>query len=134
MYNQFERPITMKQILIIENDAYDAILIEMALDPLQCDVIVQENIERGLAVLQTECPDLILLNIETIRLTDQSDTRQLKYTAHDLNIPIIVMTSGAMNETKPLTVNFEAEITKPIQTHTFLNQIYEHLTVTEAAS
>jgi diguanylate cyclase (GGDEF)-like protein len=108
--------ITEPTVLLIDDDAMIRLLAAEALEDAGFKVVVAANAERGLALFETACADLVLLDIMMPGMSGYEACAHIR--AHRLgqHIPIIVMTG--LDDRKSILEAYEAGatdfITKPI--------------------
>ncbi len=109
----------MARILIIEDTENNRVLLTRRLKPRGHEIVTAEDAERGLALVEAEPPDLILMDVGLPGMDGWSATRQLKAIPTSSQIPVIALTAHAMEgdrekavaagcddyETKPIDVN-----------------------------
>ena len=86
----------MARILVIEDTENNRILLTRRLKPHGHEVLAAEDAERGLALAQSERPDLILMDVGLPGMDGWTATRQLKANPATQQIPVIVLTAHAM--------------------------------------
>ncbi len=115
----------MPKILIIEDTENNRVLLTRRLKPRGYDIVTAEDAERGLAVVPTELPDLILMDVGLPGMDGWTATRQLKSDATTQAIPIIALTAHAMegDREKAMEAGCEDYETKPIDFARLLEKI-----------
>ena len=117
------------RILYIEDNEQNLYLVRFILEKhgYQVDVARdgQEGIEKAAALL----PDLILLDIQLPHMDGYAVARQLRSNADLALIPIVAVTSYAMqgDREKALAAGCNGYIEKPINPDTFMQQVEQHL-------
>lgn len=86
----------MSKILIIEDTENNRVLLTRRLKPRGHVVVLAEDAERGLALVPTERPELILMDVGLPGMDGWSAARQLKADPVNRLIPIIALTAHAM--------------------------------------
>jgi two-component system cell cycle response regulator DivK len=106
----------MAKILIIEDTENNRVLLTRRLKPRGHDIVTAENAENGLAMVATERPDLILMDVGLPGMDGWSATRQLKSDPANRQIPVIALTAHAMDgdREKALEAGCDDYETKPI--------------------
>ncbi len=117
------------RILYIEDNEQNLYLVKFILEKHGYEVDValdgQEGIEKAAALL----PDLILLDIQLPHMDGYAVARQLRNNADLALIPIVAVTSYAMqgDREKALAAGCNGYIEKPINPDTFMQQVEQHL-------
>ena len=106
----------MPKILIIEDTENNRVLLTRRLKPRGYDIVTAEDAERGLAIVPTERPDLILMDVGLPGMDGWAATRQLKSDATTVGIPVIALTAHAMqgDREKATEAGCDDYETKPI--------------------
>lgn len=109
----------MAKILIIEDTENNRVLLSRRLKPKGHVVVTADDAESGLALVQVEQPNLILMDVGLPGMDGWAATRQLKANEATRSIPVIALTAHAMQgdreaaraagcddyETKPIDFN-----------------------------
>jgi two-component system, cell cycle response regulator DivK len=106
----------MAKILIIEDTENNRVLLTRRLKPKGHEVVTAENAEAGLALVTTERPDLILMDVGLPGMDGWAATRQLKADPASRQIPVIALTAHAMDgdRQKAMEAGCDDYETKPI--------------------
>lgn len=106
----------MAKILIIEDTENNRILLTRRLKLRSHETVTAEDAERGLALAETERPDLILMDVGLPGMDGWAAARHLKENPATRQIPVIALTAHAMEDdrTKALSAGFDDYETKPI--------------------
>jgi CheY-like chemotaxis protein len=106
----------MAKILIIEDTENNRVLLTRRLKPRGHEVVTAENAESGLAMVASERPDLILMDVGLPGMDGWSATRQLKSDPLNRQIPVIALTAHAMDgdREKAIEAGCDDYETKPI--------------------
>lgn len=104
----------MKSILIVDDDNINCVLAKSALEDTY-RVITARSGKEALAFLETEVPDLILMDIVMPEMNGKEVVRQIKKNKKWFRIPIVFLTavSNPMTEAECLECGAEDFITKP---------------------
>lgn len=86
----------MAKILIIEDDENTRVLLTRRFKMRGFEVIAAEDAERGLSLVLSGRPDLVLMDIGLPGLDGWSATRQLKSDPNMRMLPVIALTAHAM--------------------------------------
>src|SRR5438093_13621826 len=121
----------MPKILVIKDTENNRVRLARRLKPKGYDIVTAEDAERGLAMVPTERPDLILMDVGLPGMDGWTATRQLKTDPVTQLIPVIALTAHAMqgDRDKAAEAGCDDSQTKPID----LNRMFEK-TATVSAS
>jgi CheY-like chemotaxis protein len=105
----------MKRIAVIEDNPDNRLLVRVILEPLY-EVTEYETGFAGLAGLQREQPDLVLLDISLPEMDGSEVLRRIRADANLKSLPVIALTAHAMSgdREKYLGAGFNDYVTKPI--------------------
>jgi len=123
-----------QKIVVIEDNALNMKLVRSLLIRGGYNVIEAGDAETGIALARDHRPDLILMDIQLPGMDGISATRHIRSDAVLKDIPIVALTSYAMQEDKEKTLDAGCigHIAKPIDTRQFLNQISQYLQADDA--
>lgn len=112
----------MARILIVEDNPMN---MELATDLLQdagYAVCQAHSAEEGLRLAERERPDLILMDIRLPGMDGHAAVGALRSNASTREITTVALTAQAMHgdEQRAMDAGFDAYITKPIDTRTFV--------------
>ena len=112
-------------ILVIEDNELNMKLVRSLLKMGNYDVIEAIDAEKGMQLARKNHPDLILMDIQLPGMDGLSATKILKADPVLQEIPIVALTSHAMegDDKKALDVGCNGYIAKPIDTKNFLTTI-----------
>jgi CheY-like chemotaxis protein len=115
----------MSKILIIEDTENNRVLLTRRLKPRGHEVVLAEDAERGLALVPTERPELILMDVGLPGMDGWSAARQLKADPANRLIPIIALTAHAMeaDRIKAVEAGCDDYETKPIDFNSLFAKI-----------
>ena len=118
-----------KTILEIEDDQMNMKLVRALLTLGKHDILEAVNAEAGIQLAKERRPDLILMDIQLPGMDGLSATRAIKEETGIGHIPIIALTSHAMqgDEEKAFEAGCDGYLTKPIDTRGFLDIIGKYL-------
>lgn len=107
----------MPKILLVEDDEMNRDMLMRRLERKGYKVVVAVDGAQGVAMAQFETPDLILMDMSLPMLDGWEATRQLKAIPETQSIPIIALTSYAMqgDRQKALAAGCDEYNTKPIE-------------------
>ena len=114
-----------RKILVIEDNALNMKLIRLLLQMDSYRIIEAPDAETGLRLAREHQPDLILMDINLPVMDGLSATRSIKKDPALKQIPVVALTSYAMqgDEDKARAAGCEDYITKPIDTRHFSEMI-----------
>jgi CheY-like chemotaxis protein len=88
----------MAKVLVIDDEPYALVLIELHLRPRGHDVLVAGDGWRGLQLYRQEHPDVILLDLDMPELDGVTVLKEIR--AVDFKQPVIVLTGNNNPETE----------------------------------
>ncbi len=118
-----------KKILCIENTAQNLHLVTFMLEKHGYEVYSATDDQKGIDRAARMKPDLILLDIQLPCTDGYAVARQLRANPDLATIPIVAVTSNAMDgdHAKTLDAGCSGYIEKPINPETFMLQVEQHL-------
>lgn len=127
-----EREMDRKKILVIEDNELNMKLVVALLSVSRFEVFKAENAENGLQLAREERPDLILMDIQLPGMDGLAATRLIKNDRQLKDIPVIALTSYAMqgDEEKAIAEGCAGYIPKPIDTRSFTESVEKFLAAT----
>ncbi len=116
-------------ILVVEDNPLNLKLVRAVLSLSSCTVLEAESAEAGIQTAFQNLPDLILMDLHLPAMDGLAATSILKKNPATNHIPIVAVTSCAMEGDGKLALDAgcDAYITKPIDTRTFVRAISEFL-------
>jgi len=125
----------MTKILLVEDNEENRDMLSRRLTRRGYEVVIALDGGQGVAMAQSEIPDLILMDMDLPVLNGWEATRQLKAAPATQAIPIIALTAHAMvgEREKALEAGCDDYDTKPIEFQRLLGKIEAFLSK-EAAS
>jgi len=87
-----------QKILIVEDDAFLADIYKTKMEMEGFKVMVATDGEKGLKMIQTKAPDLVLLDILLPKMDGFAILEEAKKAEETKNIPIILLTNLGQNE------------------------------------
>lgn len=104
-----------RRILVIEDQEDNRVILRDLLMSVGFEVIEALNGLDGVAIAETEKPDLILMDIQLPLLDGYEATRRIKANPLLASIPVIAVTSYALSgdEEKATAAGCDAYVTKP---------------------
>jgi len=126
---------TKWKVLVVEDNADEANLIKMILEPEGYEVTLASNGNEGLEKVESASPDLIILDVMMPELDGFATCSKLKESPEHSGIPVILLTAVAqrISDTKyPLdgVLRAEAEqyLEKPVKPEELLETVARMLT------
>ena len=115
----------MPKILIVEDNEENRDSLSRRLQRRGFAVIIAEDGKAGVAMAQSEKPDLILMDMNMPELDGWEATRHLKAAAETKELPVIALTAHAMSgdRDRALEVGCADYHTKPVEFPKLLAQI-----------
>jgi two-component system cell cycle response regulator DivK len=119
----------MAKLLLVEDNEMNRDMLSRRLERKGYQVIMAVDGGQGVAMAQTEHPDLILMDMSLPVIDGWTATRQLKSAAATSGIPIIALTAHAMtgDEQKARESGCDDYDTKPIDLPRLLEKIETQL-------
>lgn len=123
-----------KFILVIEDNELNMKLVRAILNLNQFKMIEANTAEKGIEAAKKFKPGVILMDIQLPGMDGLTATRILKSDPELSSIPIIALTSYAMDsdKQKALDAGCAGYITKPISSRVFISQLEEIITGSKA--
>lgn len=115
----------MAKILLVEDNVMNRDMLLRRLERRGFEVLLAVDGEQGVALAQTEVPDLILMDMSLPVLDGWEATRRLKSEPETKKIPIIALTAHAMvgDRDKAIDAGCDDYDTKPIDLTRLLDKI-----------
>jgi two-component system cell cycle response regulator DivK len=115
----------MLKILLVEDNEMNRDMLSRRLKRRGYEVVIAVDGGEGLALAQSEAPDLILMDMSLPVLDGWEATRRLKAAPETRAIPIIALTAHAMSSDreKALEVGCDDYASKPIELGQLLAKI-----------
>jgi two-component system cell cycle response regulator DivK len=117
------------RILCVEDNPQNMRLVRKILKHEGYVVLEAEDGASGLAVAETEKPDLILMDINLPDIDGLEVTRRIKAQQHLAHIPIVALTANAMygDEERCLAAGCDGYIAKPVSKEKLVASIETYL-------
>ena len=117
-------------VLVIEDNEMNMKLVRSMLMLGRCRVLEAVNAEDGIQLAREHNPELILMDIQLPGMDGLSATRIIKKDPALKAIPVVALTSYAMqgDNKKASEAGFDAYITKPIDTRSFMGTVKKFCT------
>ncbi|MFQ5657056.1 MAG: response regulator [Candidatus Methylomirabilales bacterium] len=118
-----------KRILIVEDQEDNRRIMRDLLNSAGYEMIEAVSGEEGVAMAQTQRPDLILMDIQLPGLDGYEATRRIKADPALRQIPIIAVSSYALSgdDVKAVAAGCNAYVTKPFSPRLLLAKVREYL-------
>jgi len=115
----------MPKILLVEDNEMNRDMLSRRLERRGYQVVIAVDGEQGVAMAQSEAPDLILLDMSLPVLDGWEAARRLKAEAKTHAIPIIGLTAHAMvgDREKAIEAGCDDYDTKPVEFQRLLEKI-----------
>ncbi len=106
----------MAKILLVEDNEMNRDMLSRRLIRKGYEVVMAENGELGVAMAESEAPDLILMDMSLPIIDGWEATRRIKATPSTNSIPVIALTAHAMSgeREKALEAGCDDYDTKPV--------------------
>ncbi|MDP9176846.1 MAG: response regulator [Gemmatimonadota bacterium] len=107
----------MPRILLVEDNEMNRDMLSRRLQRRGYEVIIAVDGQQGVAMAQSESPDLILMDMSLPLIDGWEATRTLKGAAETKHIPVIALTAHAMStdRDRALEAGCDDYDTKPIE-------------------
>jgi two-component system cell cycle response regulator DivK len=115
----------MPKILLVEDNEMNRDMLSRRLERRGYKVLMAVDGEQGVAMAQSEAPDLILMDMSLPGLDGWEAARRLKAAAETHAIPIIALTAHAMvgDREKAIEAGCDDFDTKPVEFQRLLEKI-----------
>ena len=115
----------MAKILLVEDNEMNRDMLSRRLERRGYQVVIAVDGEQGVAMAQSEAPDLILMDMSLPVLDGWEAARRLKAASETRAIPIIALTAHAMlgDREKAIEAGCDDFDTKPIELPRLLDKI-----------
>ena len=119
-----------KRILVVEDQPDSRQIIRDMLASTDCEITEAEDGEHALAAVAKQRPDLILMGIQLPSMDGYEVTRQIKADPGLRSIPIIALTSHALNgeEQTARAAGCDDYVPEPYSPRQLLAKVYQYLT------
>ena len=117
-----------KSILLVDDSLPNLKLTRFLLMEEGFEVRTAENAEQALQALETNLPDIILMDIQMPGMDGLALTRHLRRDGSLRNVPIVALTASAINGDEEIAraAGCDGYITKPIDTRTFVGLVRDY--------
>ncbi len=126
----------MARILIIEDHEDNRRILHDLLSSAGYEPVEAVTGGEGIAMAETHCPDLIIMDIQLPDIDGYEATRRIKAIPSLRHIPVLAVTSYALSgdEIKAKAAGCDAYVTKPFSPRALLGIIREFLPASRAQS
>jgi CheY-like chemotaxis protein len=124
------------RILVVEDNPLNRLLVHDILELRGHAVVEAATVDEACALLATERPDLLLLDVHIPGGGGEAVIREVRQRADLADLPIVAVTSLAMpgDRERLLSIGFQGYLSKPIDTRTFGAAIESYLKSAEGAA
>ena len=115
----------MPRILVVEDNEMNRDMLSRRLQRKEYEVLLALDGRQGIAMAQSESPDLILLDLSLPEIDGWEATRRLKADPATRHIPVIALTAHAMawDREKAFQAGCDDYDTKPVDFQRLLGKI-----------
>lgn len=115
----------MPKILLVEDNELNRDMLSRRLERRGFQVLIAVDGAQGVAMAQSEAPDLVLMDMSLPVVDGWEATRRLKAAPETRSVPIIALTSHAMvgDRDKAIQAGCDDYDTKPIELPRLLEKI-----------
>jgi len=115
----------MPKILLVEDNEMNRDMLSRRLERRGYQVVIAVDGEQGVAMAQSEAPDLILMDMSLPVLDGWEAARRLKADPETQAIPVIALTAHAMvgDREKAIAAGCDDYDTKPVEFQRLLEKI-----------
>jgi two-component system cell cycle response regulator DivK len=115
----------MTRVLLVEDNEMNRDMLSRRLQRRGYEVMIAVDGQQGVAMAQSESPDLILMDMSLPLIDGWEATRTLKSAAETKHIPVIALTAHAMStdRDKAMEAGCDDYDTKPIELPRLLGKI-----------
>jgi CheY-like chemotaxis protein len=115
----------MPRILVVEDNEMNRDMLSRRLQRKEYEVLLARDGRQGIAMAQSENPDLILLDLSLPEIDGWEATRYLKADPATRHIPVIALTAHAMawDREKAFEAGCDDYDTKPVDFQRLLGKI-----------
>ena len=119
----------MARILVIEDNPTNMKLMRFLLEQAGHEVIACSTAREGLAFLEGNRPDMVLMDIQLPDIDGLTATRRIRENPALEGLPVIAVTAFAMkgDEARARDAGCDAYVTKPIRYQQLLDTVKAHL-------
>ena len=105
-----------KRILIVEDNPQNRYLVSFLLEQQGYELITAEDGAEALEMLETDAPDLILMDMQLPKIDGYEATRRIKANERLRDIPLVALTAHSMrrDEQRAIDAGCDEFVTKPV--------------------
>jgi len=117
--------VSMAKILLVEDNEMNRDMLSRRLGRKGYQVVIATDGEQGVALAESEVPDLILLDLSLPGIDGWEAARRIRGVAATASVPIIALTAHAMSgdREKALEAGCDDYDTKPVELIRLLGKI-----------
>ena len=125
MYGTADRRGGMMKILYVEDDNDSVYMLKNRLSRAGFNVIIAANGAEGVAMVTSEQPDLVLMDLSLPVLDGWEATRQIKANPATRHIPVVAITANVMtgDREKAIAAGCDDFDTKPLEIARLIEKI-----------
>jgi two-component system, cell cycle response regulator DivK len=115
----------MPKLLLVEDNEMNRDMLSRRLQRRGYEVVIAVDGQEGVALAQSEAPDLILMDMSLPVMDGWEATRRLKAASETMTIPVIALTAHAMSgdREKAMEAGCDDYDAKPIELPRLLEKI-----------
>jgi CheY-like chemotaxis protein len=119
----------MNTVLVADDNSVSRELLRAALEPSGVRVIEASDGLETLRLIEQDCPDLVLLDIQMPAMDGFAVLREVRAQEGSRHLPVIAFTALAMESDRQriLAVGFDGYVTKPISISDVRRQVEQLL-------
>ncbi|HET6754894.1 MAG TPA: response regulator [Jiangellaceae bacterium] len=121
---------TEARILVVEDNDRNLKLVRDVLVFAGFEVLEAQTGEQGVAIAETNLPDLVLMDLQLPGIDGAEALRRLRDNPATAELPVVAVTAFAMKEDGERTrqAGFDGYITKPLSVRSLPDQVRNYLT------
>ena len=118
-----------RRILVVEDQEDNRRILRDLLGSVGYEILEAVTGDEGVMLATTQCPDLILMDIQLPGIDGYEATRRIKADPALRHIPIIAVTSYALSgdDARALAAGCDAYVAKPFSPRALLAKVREYL-------
>jgi two-component system, cell cycle response regulator DivK len=127
---------TEARILVVEDNDRNLKLVRDVLVFAGFEVLEAQTGEQGVAIAETNLPDLVLMDLQLPGIDGAEALQRLRDNPATAELPVVAVTAFAMKEDGERTrqAGFDGYITKPLSVRSLPDQVRNYLTRGGAAT